>query len=93
MMATTGARASPTEIIANLAFRRDVKRVHGLGARAVAELLAETKDPAIHRPGGYVQVFGRDRRYWRLTDYLVSSAVSGPSLIMVRREKTMADLS
>ena len=41
MTAITGARASPTEIIAELRFRRDVARVHALGARAVAELLAE----------------------------------------------------
>ncbi len=55
------------------------------------DLLAETHDTAVHDPGGSVQVFGRDPRYWRLSDFLVSSAVSGPSLIMVPRVETMAD--
>ena len=41
MTVITSARASPTEIVAELRFRRHVERVHALGARAVAELLAE----------------------------------------------------
>ena len=41
MMAITGGRATPTETIAELRFRRDVARVHALGARITAELLAE----------------------------------------------------
>lgn len=37
-----GPRASDVaETVAHLHFRRNVERVHGLGARAVAELLAE----------------------------------------------------
>ncbi len=32
---------------------------------------------------GAVQVFGNDWRYYRLADYVVSSAVSGPSIVLV----------
>ena len=41
MTANADAHASPTEIVAELRFRRDVERVHGLGARVVGELLSE----------------------------------------------------
>ncbi len=34
---------------------------------------------------GAVQVFGSDWRYYRLSDYVVTSAVSGPSLVLVPR--------
>ena len=34
---------------------------------------------------GAVQVFGNGWRYYRLADYVVTSAVSGPSLVLVPR--------
>ena len=37
----TRRNPSAAEIIADLAFRRGVERIHGLGVRATAELLAE----------------------------------------------------
>lgn len=36
---------------------------------------------------GAVQVFSRDPMLWRLTDWTVSSAVSGPSVILVPRAR------
>jgi hypothetical protein len=49
-------------------------------------LLEETRDWAnLHHPSGAVCVHGTDRRYWRLSDYVVSTA-SGPVLWLVRRQ-------
>ncbi|MFQ5506320.1 MAG: hypothetical protein ACE5F1_16245 [Planctomycetota bacterium] len=36
---------------------------------------------------GAIQVFGDDRRYWTLLDYVVSSVVSGPSIILIPRDR------
>ena len=57
------------------------------------ELLAETNDCSIHAETGSVQVFNwsRDPRYYRLSDFRVSSAVSGPSIILVACDKPWFD--
>jgi hypothetical protein len=57
----------------------------------LAEMLYLTGDHSVGRCYGdsfeAVQVFGMslDWRYWRLSDYVVSSCVSGPSVILVPR--------
>ena len=51
-------------------------------------LLAETGDGFKKLDTGAYQVFSRSAlgwKYYRLHDYVVSSAVSGPSLILVPR--------
>ena len=42
---------------------------------------------------GAVQVFGNGWRYYRLSDYVVTSAVSGPSLVLAPREPSVLDRS
>lgn len=51
------------------------------------EILALTNDYHITLPSGAVLVYckGNGAKYFRLIDYVVSSAVSGPALVMVRR--------
>ena len=62
------------------------------GAPRLQRLLDQTGDHA--QPfgkAGAVQVFNRTEdswRYYRLSDYVVSSAVSGPSIVLVPREPT-----
>lgn len=51
------------------------------------ELLAETGDASQLIGLSGIQVFGTDPRYFRLTDYLVSSAISGPSYVLVSRNR------
>lgn len=53
--------------------------------RTLAEAL--NGDPNIPLAGGAFQVFprGNERRYFDLSDYVVSSSVSGPSFILVPR--------
>ena len=36
---------------------------------------------------GAVQVFSRDPQLWRLSDWAVSSTVSGPSVVLVPRAR------
>lgn len=51
------------------------------GSGAVARTLTE------HRGLPYsLQVFSEDRGLWNLSDYAVSSVVSGPSVILIRKE-------
>ena len=55
----------------------------------LAEMLAETDDYHFAYPGTRaVQVYSRtdDPRYFGLTDYLVTTILSGPSFILVERE-------
>ncbi len=64
----------------------------------LAQLLIETDDylyssPTVtgdsFAPAESVQVFSRDTRYFCLSDYIVWSAESGPSLILApRKERT-----
>lgn len=55
----------------------------------LAEVLAERTGDSIVKVGDAIQLFYKggnpDPRYYRLADYIVSSAVSGPSLMLVRR--------
>ena len=53
------------------------------------DLLSVTLDPWKRIGVSVFQVFprGNGSGYYRLSDYVVSSAVSGPSLILVPREK------
>lgn len=52
----------------------------------LTELLSETHDHHVTLKTGAIMVFARDgRQYYDLSDYVVSSAVSGPSLILVPR--------
>lgn len=52
----------------------------------LAKLLAQTGDYQQPYPSGAIQVFSTDRRYWALSDFVVSSAVSGPSIVLVPRK-------
>jgi len=50
------------------------------------DMLLMTRDRwNLYGDGTAVQIFGSDPRYFGLTDYVVSSVVSGPSLILVPR--------
>jgi hypothetical protein len=63
----------------------------------LSELLVATNDTAIQAPAGgdgfrvfLANRFTGDPRYWRLEDYAVSSALSGPSVVLIPREQPTA---
>jgi hypothetical protein len=61
------------------------------------DVLGETQDEwrALWNCTGAMLVFPQpepDRRYWHLTDYAVSSALSGPSILLVPRAQVRAPL-
>ena len=58
--------------------------------KALLQVLEETEDAVITLKGGAKQVFITNktvRAYYELSDYIVSSMVSGPSLILVKRKE------
>ena len=57
-------------------------------------LLEQTGDPSQpFEDRGAVEVFGNGWRYYRLADYVVTRAVSGPSLVLVPRQPSVLNRS
>ena len=60
--------------------------------RLLKNLLKQTKTPYIELSCHIMQVFPAESfraMFYDLTDYYVSSAVSGPSFMMIQKQKTL----